>query len=130
MNYLEQLFFEERAVKEDSFKVGEKEFTYKLGSLTYAQQLEVDKALSDMDSESSQWTIGHTYVGEVLSRTLIELNGYEFTSSEECRKALQNKSAILIEKLGKLQGDFEKEIRALLDGDTIEETFSETPSQD
>ena len=128
MNYLEQVFFDGKAIKEGFFKVGDKEVSYKISNLTYEHQLEVDKILASMGEDVSNLQVSHTYIGEVLARTLIECNDYTFDSVEECKKFLADRPAILVETFGKIQGDFEKEIRALLESDTINEAFSKTPS--
>ena len=129
MNYLEQIFFDGRATKEDAFELGELKISYKITNLTYDHQLEVDDVLANMPENSSNVQITHTYIGEVLARTLIACNDKEFDSPDECKEFLAGRPAILSEILGKRQGDFEKEIRTMLTGDAVDEAFSTTPSQ-
>ena len=125
--YLEQLFFDGTATKEDEIKAGEVSCKYKISTITFEAQQKIDEAMSNLDEKSTALQASHTYIMEVLCHTILEYNNINFKTYEERKEYFNTKSATLINSLGKIQGKFENEVRALIDGDSIDKTFSKAP---
>ena len=80
-----------------------------ISNLNAKDQLDIEAEMSATDGSNAY--ILHLYSLKLLSKTIIEYNGQSFENSKECERFLEKLPSMVLDKLVKLQNDFEKLIR-------------------
>ena len=92
-----------------------------ISNLNAKDQLDIEAEMSATDGSNAY--ILHLYSLKLLSKTIIEYNGQSFENSKECERFLEKLPSMVLDKLVKLQNDFEKLIREALQIETVDDTF-------
>lgn len=107
---------------------GKKSVTLK--NITTEDQLNLDDFLSKLEGTTSQ--VLHKYTIELLKAAVVSVNTGDakqfFTKPEQVETFLKKLPPIAVDKLGKAQHGFERQIRTALEYETVDEYFFEDPS--
>jgi hypothetical protein len=120
---LEELFDKGYATREISL-IGDK-LKAIVRSLAVKDQLEIEKSMGK-DKTSPAAFIIHSYSLKLLSKTLVSYGTTTFEEVGKVTEFLENLTNAIVDKLVKTQNALEKDIRAALELDKVEENFSET----
>jgi hypothetical protein len=107
---------------------GKKSVTLK--NLITENQLHLDTFLSKLEGTTAQ--VLHKYTMELLKAAIVSVNTegvkQKFTKPEQIEDFLKKLPPIAVDKLGKAQHGFEKQIRVALEYEKVDEYFFEDPS--
>ncbi len=96
-------------------------------SLSGKDQLEIESKMGrDKMKNNPAAFIIHSYSLELLCKTVVSYGDKIFKDATDTKKFLENLTNSIIDKLVKSQNKLEKDIRAALELDKVEENFSET----
>ena len=95
-----------------------------MANLNAKDQLDIESEMSAVDGSNAY--ILHLYSLKLLSKTVREYNGQKFETSKKCEKFLEKLPSMVLDKLVKLQNEFEKQVRQALKIEAVDETFFET----
>lgn len=102
----------------------------RLKNITTEDQLNLDEFLSKLDGTAAQ--VLHKYTIELLKAAIVSVDtdsvGQVFTKPEQIETFLKKLPPIAVDKLGKAQHGFERQIRTALEYETVDEYFFEDPS--
>lgn len=126
--YLEQLFFDGRAIKSGNFYLGDVKIPYELSTLSFEDQQKIDDVLAEKPGKQTAVQTSHGYIIELLSYTLLSYNGRRFMGYEDAKEFLSSRPKMLVLALSKLQGEFERSLQEAITTDSVDSTFSKTPS--
>lgn len=125
MDILEQLFDKGFAEKDITLAGGK--LTAVVKNLSASQQMEIENTLSTLEGKSSAFVL-HQYSLEILAKTLVKYQGKLVESETSAKTLLGALPTAIVDSLIKEQNQFEKEILALINPDSVDKTFFETGS--